>query len=157
MINSKNINNVITFVKGVSVRLTFNQIGKIEKSHFTSTEFDCKCTRLECTTTLIDMNLVMKLEWIRRAYGTTHINCGYRCEEHNKEVGGSPNSQHKLGIGADIRLQKRPPRQIQLILSTPYVFNNVKLTVGKYDTFTHVDNRAISIIFDKRTSKTLDE
>lgn len=30
------------------------------------------------------------------------INCGYRCEKHNREVGGEPNSQHLLGTAADV-------------------------------------------------------
>ena len=31
-----------------------------------------------------------------------YIESGYRCEDHNREVGGVPNSQHVLGTAADI-------------------------------------------------------
>lgn len=149
-----NINKIGSYQKGVPVRLAFNQIGVIEDSHFLSTEFDCKCKRPECQTTLIDETLVMKLEWIRRQQGVIKINCGYRCKAHNEEVKGSAtNSQHCLGLAADIVLSKRPPRQVQLLLSDPMVSESVGLSVGKYDTFTHVDTRPFPVIFDKRTIK----
>ncbi len=30
------------------------------------------------------------------------INSGYRCEKHNREIGGSPTSSHMKGLAADI-------------------------------------------------------
>lgn len=34
------------------------------------------------------------------------INCGYRCPDHNADVGGVPNSQHVTGQAADIDASK---------------------------------------------------
>lgn len=33
------------------------------------------------------------------------INSGYRSPQHNKNVGGSPNSQHLLGKASDIKVK----------------------------------------------------
>ena len=51
------------------------------------------------------MNQVLldKLDALREYIGCPIIvSCGYRCEPHNAEVGGVPNSQHVLGNAADI-------------------------------------------------------
>ncbi len=72
--------------------------------HFDSTEFDCPCSRLNCSKTLIDDRLIKLLELFRTAVANLkiNINSGYRCPEHNAEVGGEPASQHMLGTAADI-------------------------------------------------------
>ena len=149
-----NENNVKTYKKGVPVKLVFKQILKEETSHFLSTEFDCHCKRPDCQETLIDETLIMKLEWIRRSYGVVKINCGFRCRAHNAEVkGSSTNSQHCLGMAADIVLSKYKPHQIQVILTDKFVNEQVGLSVGRYDTFTHVDTRPFPVIYDKRTEE----
>lgn len=33
-----------------------------------------------------------------------NVDSGYRCETHNAEVGGEPNSQHTRGLAADVRI-----------------------------------------------------
>ena len=46
------------------------------------------------------------LDPLREAYGKPiYVNSGYRCEKHNKAVGGVPRSQHMLGQAADISLR----------------------------------------------------
>ena len=43
------------------------------------------------------------LDSLREAYGKPiYVNSGYRCEKHNKAVGGVPKSQHMRGEAADI-------------------------------------------------------
>ena len=43
------------------------------------------------------------LDPLREAWGKPiHVNSGYRCPRLNKEVGGSPSSQHIKGQAADI-------------------------------------------------------
>lgn len=43
------------------------------------------------------------LDPLRENYGRPiHVTSGYRCEELNKIIGGSENSQHKDGLAADI-------------------------------------------------------
>ena len=52
---------------------------------------------------VIDKRLVDVLDKIRERVGRpVYIESGYRCEDHNREVGGVPNSQHVLGTAADI-------------------------------------------------------
>ena len=47
--------------------------------------------------------LAERLQMIRDALGVPiTISSGYRCPELNKAVGGSKNSQHQLGLAADI-------------------------------------------------------
>ena len=44
------------------------------------------------------------LDPVRIAYGKPiYVNSGYRCEKHNKAVGGVLRSQHLVGQAADIR------------------------------------------------------
>lgn len=46
------------------------------------------------------------LDPLRDEYGKPiYVNSGYRCEKHNKAVGGVPRSQHKVGEAADISLR----------------------------------------------------
>jgi uncharacterized protein YcbK (DUF882 family) len=69
--------------------------------HFTTKEFACPCT--SCVENFIEKDLVEKLEEIRTATGPLRITSGYRCPEHNKAVGGEPNSAHQSGLAADVQ------------------------------------------------------
>ncbi len=44
------------------------------------------------------------LEPLRLRFGVIRITSGYRCEQLNAAVGGSPHSQHLLGEAADIHI-----------------------------------------------------
>ena len=47
--------------------------------------------------------LLDKLDELRESIGVPiYVSCGYRCPEHNLEVGGVENSQHVLGNASDI-------------------------------------------------------
>lgn len=106
--------------------------------HFTVEEFAChhcgKC---------IDINprLLELLEQLRKNIGgyPLHINSGYRCPEHNAEVGGVDNSQHLLGNAADIAV----PRQLTFGEFKWYVEQLPFDGVGLYhaDNFIHLDVR----------------
>lgn len=71
--------------------------------HFSSTDFDCKCSRIQCSSTLISDTLIDGLEVLWKISGALTINSGFRCSSHNLEVGGKANSQHPLGQAADIK------------------------------------------------------
>lgn len=79
-------------------------------TYFDDYEFSCKCHRHavdgeghNVLDHIIDKRLVDLLDRIRERIGQPlHISSGYRCEEHNAEVGGVPNSFHVQGIAADI-------------------------------------------------------
>jgi hypothetical protein len=44
-----------------------------------------------------------KFDQIREAYGKPiHITSGFRCEKHNKKIGGSKNSNHVKGLAIDV-------------------------------------------------------
>ena len=68
--------------------------------NFKRREFACRC----CGEVKIAPELVANLQVLRDEAGVPlAINSGYRCEKHNKAVGGSPNSQHVQGTAVDIR------------------------------------------------------
>jgi uncharacterized protein YcbK (DUF882 family) len=79
--------------KGQSMTLSKN---------FVSKEFDCKGSGC-CSTTLIDPKLVEYLQMIRDHFGKPiTITSAYRCETHNRRVGGATGSRHSKGQAADI-------------------------------------------------------
>ena len=79
-------------------------------TYFDDYEFSCSCHRHEqdgqghnVLDHIIDKRLVDLLDAIRERIGQPiTINSGYRCPEHNAEVGGVSDSQHVLGTAADI-------------------------------------------------------
>ena len=70
--------------------------------YFSIDEFRCKhCGELPDGG--INQVLLDKLDDMRGRIGMPIIiSCGYRCPEHNAEVGGVENSQHIYGNAADI-------------------------------------------------------
>lgn len=73
--------------------------------NFSLNEFRCKCCKeLPADAWMYEEHLVNNvLDPVRDAFGKPiKVNSGYRCEKHNKEVGGAKNSQHLLGQAADI-------------------------------------------------------
>ena len=82
------------------------KIGK----YFDEYEFACHCDRHGVDAEghpildhIIDKRLVDVLDRIRERLGVPiTVNSGYRCPEHNAEVGGVSDSQHVLGTAADI-------------------------------------------------------
>lgn len=75
---------------------------------FNLKEFACKCTRPECVMQTLSIDLLKKLEQVRKAYGKPiQITSGYRCQAHQKYLAESgletaTNSQHCLGRASDI-------------------------------------------------------
>lgn len=62
--------------------------------HFSRKEFECRC----CGRLVLDDNLLDGLEALRKLAGVpVVVNAGYRCRQHNQEVGGVPNSEHTRG------------------------------------------------------------
>lgn len=75
-----------------------------DTEHFKLSEFKCKhCGKVVLKQALIDM-----LEKIRVKIGVPiTVECGYRCPDHNKAVGGVSNSAHLSGEAADIRMSTK--------------------------------------------------
>ncbi len=67
------------------------------------------------------------------------INSGFRCEKHNKEVKGKPDSQHMLGKAVDVSTSKLDGLQKHRLLK---LANAMKFRgIGVYPTFIHLDVR----------------
>ena len=69
---------------------------------FSLKEFECPC----CHTVLLHPLLVSKLQKLRDEWGRPlKVTSGYRCEVHNREVGGVEKSLHRAGQAADIEVR----------------------------------------------------
>jgi len=69
-------------------------------NYFKQKEFRCKC----CEGNQISQDLIDKLNVARYLAKTPFIiNSGYRCKDHNKNVGGKSDSSHLKGLAVDIR------------------------------------------------------
>ena len=121
-----------TYKKGTATKLSTN---------FNSTEFDCHGSGC-CTSTKVDEDLVKYLQKIREHFGKpVNISSGYRCETHNKNIGGATNSRHSKGQAADIYISGVTPAEI-----AKYAESIGILGIGLYETdkdghFVHVDTR----------------
>jgi len=70
--------------------------------HFAAWEMRCRC----CGKLRVDPRLMAALEELRAYVGCpVFVNSGYRCAQHNAEVGGEPLSLHLVGRAADIVVQ----------------------------------------------------
>ena len=121
-----------TYKKGTATKLSTN---------FKSTEFDCHGSGC-CTQTKVDEKLVELLQKIRDYFGKpVQVSSAYRCETHNKSVGGATGSRHKSGEAADIYISGVKPAEI-----AKYAESIGILGIGLYETdadghFVHVDTR----------------
>ena len=70
--------------------------------HFNSKEFKCKCGKSH--EFKIDSDLIDKLEKLYSQLNCSKIvvSSGFRCETHDRAVGGNGNGQHTKGTAADI-------------------------------------------------------
>ena len=109
--------------------------------HFDSSEFECH----HCGTLPekgVSPEFIEKLEALRAELGgrPVIITSGYRCEEHNRAVGGAPRSYHTYSdplICADIKV---PGRSVDEIAAAA---RKVGFTgIGLYRYHVHVDLRA---------------
>jgi len=104
--------------------------------YFTREEFACKCG---CGFAAVDMQLLMLLEKVRVHFNKpVTITSACRCETHNRNVGGSKNSKHRLGIAADSQVKATPPSEVYSYIDSCYPNT---LGLGSYNSFTHVDVR----------------
>ena len=88
-------------VDGIAGKNTWAVLNKAKGiTHFKVQEFACK----HCKDIKIDINLLVKLEELRKAVGNKPliIRSGYRCPTHNRNVGGASKSQHIYGKAVDI-------------------------------------------------------
>lgn len=109
-------------------------------AHFDTAEFACP----DCGRTKVSGTLIVALESLRTLAGDSpiHVNSGYRCPEHNANVGGVSHTQHLLGNAADIRIEGKSLQQMfDWARQVPEFLNG---GIGVYDDeppFIHVDVR----------------
>lgn len=109
--------------------------------NFKVSEFSCKGNKC-CSEVKIDDKLVSFLQKIRDHFGAAlTINSGYRCETHNKNVGGASGSYHTKGMAADIVVKGVKPAEV-----AKYAESIGVLGIGLYETtkdgyFVHIDTR----------------
>lgn len=130
--NKSEVKGMIEFKKGDSAQISKN---------FQYKEFDCHGKGC-CSTTIIDEKLVEYVQRIRDHFGKpVTITSPYRCEVHNRRVGGATKSYHMQGKAADIVVQGISSREV-----AKYAESIGILGIGLYETsadgyFTHIDTR----------------
>lgn len=123
---------VKTYTKGSNTKLSTN---------FAVSEFACKGNGC-CSTVKIDEQLVIYLQKIRDHFGKSiTITSGYRCDIHNKNVGGATGSRHARGQAADIVVSGVAPAKV-----AQYAESIGIKGIGLYETakdghFVHIDTR----------------
>ncbi|QDP58897.1 MAG: putative peptidase M15 [Prokaryotic dsDNA virus sp.] len=113
--------------------------------NFKYSEFKCKCGNCEMPKEVYEnmQKVAEQLQVLRDFLGRgIKINSGYRCPEHNENIGGTKNSQHKLGKASDIVVSGMEPEVVKAQIEDR-ILNGEMLQggLGLYNTFVHYDIR----------------
>ena len=108
--------------------------------HFSVDEWACKgkaCCGHSCPDP--SLKLMMGLEELRAMtpQKILRINCGYRCNEHNAEMGGAPESYHPRNMAADVSSPGMSGKQLALQAEGIDAFRHGG--IGVYPDRIHVD------------------
>ena len=127
----------------------------IDIPNFTENELMCPCCIAPQDLTTYppwdNINrLAVHLQVLRNLCGyPLKINSAYRCEHHNKAVGGSKRSQHLKGLAADISTKRWSEKKKDNLIKLASVLGFKG--IGRYDTFIHIDLRNRITHWDERT------
>lgn len=84
-------------------KLPKNSSEKLSKN-FKASEFSCNGKGC-CSEVIYAPEVIERLQWMRdKCKKAMVLYSGYRCEEHNKKVGGVSKSKHILGYAADLKI-----------------------------------------------------
>ena len=85
--------------------------------------------------------LAIQLQVLRDFLGKPiTVNSGYRSPEHNKKIGGVLNSQHVLGLAADIVVKGYTPHQLSNVIEDLIARGDMlQGGLGVYSNFVHTD------------------
>ncbi|MGC4052943.1 MAG: D-Ala-D-Ala carboxypeptidase family metallohydrolase [Paludibaculum sp.] len=108
--------------------------------HFDSDEFRCPCCGKSC----MMPSIVAALESLRAECGNrpVFINSGFRCEKHNKAVGGAPNSKHLFGLASDVRIGGLSGQEIYEFARTIPAIHGFGVAAG----WIHIDTRVGPVV-----------
>lgn len=115
--------------------------------YFKYSEFDCKCGKCKRPKGVPSQELIDILTKIRKHYNQpVVINSGYRCEAHNKAVGGSAKSQHFKGSAVDIIVKNTPTESVWEYVLEKWGNDPLGLAIKRnksniYAGFVHIDTR----------------
>ena len=126
--------------------------------NFKIDEFKCKGNLRGCDCEMPDdvykniQELAENLQIIRdELQEPIKINSAYRCENHNRKIGGTSKSQHVKGKAADIVVKNLSPDEVANALDNLQQGGFIKSGgLGRYDTFTHLDIRGTEARWDFR-------
>jgi len=102
--------------------------------NFRAREFMCPC----CSKEGIKDELVVYLQLVHNllpVHRVMIVTSGFRCEEHNKEVGGVEDSAHMKGLAADIKFEDISHKFMLISAFLKVGFKRI----GIYNSFIHVD------------------
>lgn len=101
--------------------------------YFKESEYACKCG---CGRADLSCDMLERLDAIRELLGRpVIINSGYRCPEHNKKIGGTPESSHMLGYAVDIKAASSREKYEIISAAMKLEINRI----GVYSNFIHID------------------
>lgn len=106
--------------------------------NFQLSEFACKCgcSQMPDPNSLEFKHLVCKLQTIRdECKFPLKITSGYRCQKHNKSIGGKSDSSHLVGLAVDIEIKNDYSR---LIFLESAIKAGIK-RIGIAKDFIHID------------------
>ena len=112
--------------------------------NFRKSEFSCKCGQCDGFPYPDRIrHLAWVLQKIRQAAGCPlKITSGYRCEDHNRAVGGAPRSKHVQCWAADIKPVGKPVDHLfDAIQSLRNAGEIPQGGLGKYAAWAHYDIR----------------
>ena len=116
--------------------------------NFSKSEFDCKCGCEMPEKVLYNIKvLVEDLQYLRDYLNKSiKINSGYRCENHNRDIGGVVDSQHIKGLASDIVVKDKTPLDIFSIIDKLKKEGKLKKGgLGLYNSFVHYDIRGYNV------------
>ena len=108
-----------------------------DTKNFKVSEFACK----HCGKNLIDQRVLNMAQELRDYLGVpVKVNSGYRCEIHNKNVGGVKNSKHVQGKAADLSCSLGSAKMFEAVkeLRNQGKLQDLDYCI-KYKTFIHID------------------
>lgn len=86
-------------------------------------EMDCRCERSSCKFTIFYRPTIIAFDATRIDFqGPITVNSGFRCQEHNADVGGKDDSRHKRGMALDMaaddldKLEKCAKRHFDVVI-----------------------------------------